>query len=255
MFRWVMVFFVLLCITTCIAQSLREEDSLPDPTPGAKTPPARTITPRSIPAVDSRISVLRLTVPGKARKLYAKAAKLFLKRSFLDAQQNLDQALALHPAFPEALTLQGVIELNLHHLPAAEQNYESAIQVDPSFLPPYLALADLYNAQFRFDDALATIEGAPSEAPRTWAGQYETAWALIGKKQYDRALAITDDALRRHPDPASLLHLARAHALAGLKNFPHAIREMQNYLRSHTSGENTVQDRNFLQQMQAASGE
>jgi hypothetical protein len=66
------------------------------------------------------ISVVRARVPRKARELYENAKETVRKHDCFKAQKKVDQALHLYPAFPEALTMQGSIQMDLNQLESAE---------------------------------------------------------------------------------------------------------------------------------------
>jgi tetratricopeptide (TPR) repeat protein len=138
------------------------------------------------------------------------------------------------------------IQLNLNQWEAAEQKLQAAIRSDSAFPSAYVVLGDLYNRELRFDDALATMEQAVALIPDSWLVHYEIARALIGKHQYDLALTISDAALRNNH--GTLLHIARAHALAGLKRYPQAIAELRAYLHYQPVGEGSQQAREMLRQ-------
>ncbi len=245
----------LLCTLSCLTQCVPDEAGSPADTRRIESSPVAGSRSRSLPSAASRISVVRLSVPRKARQLYDKAAKMFAIHRFSDALKPLNQAIALHARFPEALTLRGTTQFNLQRMDEAEKDYQAAIQADPTFGPAYVYLADLYNVERRFDDALAIMQQANSQHSGSWSGQYETAWALLGNKQYDRALKIAEAGLRSNPDQKSLLHLARAHALAGLRMFPQAIRELQTYLTSHPPENNAQQARSLLEEIESGAGQ
>ena len=79
--------------------------------------------------------------------------------------------------------------------------------------------------------------------------QYEIARSLIGKREYESALASTETALRSTPDQG-LLHLAKAHALLGLRRYPQAAEELTAYLRYEPSGNGSVETSNLLHRVQ-----
>lgn len=251
MFRCIVAFAcIILFSLNCLAQSVADNLATDLPLSSGSQPPSIGVDGRSVPRSEQRISVARLKVPRKVRQLYDKAFKAFQKDKSATAKRKLDEALQQYPAFPEALTLCGVIQFNLNQWEAAERNLQAAVRSDPAFPPPYVLLGDLYNRELRFDDALATTERAVALTPDTWLVQYEIARALIGKHLYDRALTISDAALRSNQ--GTLLHLARAHALAGLKRYPQAAAELRAYLHYQPAGEGSQHARDLLLQLQDA---
>lgn len=204
-------------------------------------------------ATESRISIVRLRVPAKVRKLYGEAAEAFRKHSYVEAQRKLDQALQKHPEFPEALTLKGFIERDLNRWELAERSLQAAIRSDPSYAVAHRLLADLYNRQQRFDDALASSQRAVELNPASWPEQYELARALIGKHQYALAVKISDASLRT--DRGTLLHVAKAHALLGLGRYPEASEELRTYLQYEPAGDGSQDARDLLNQIRTAMGQ
>lgn len=249
MFRYRVLFsFCLLLSLSCVAQNLVEE--LPgNPPHNANQPTNKVADTPSVGPTETRISVRRLNVPRKARQLYEKALDAWARQADAEAQRKLAQALELDPTFPEALTLRGGIQAFNQQWTLAEQSLQAAIQSDPSFPAAYVILAGVYNTQDRYDEAQQATERALQAGAATWSVQYEIVRALIGKGEYENALAISDAALRsRH---ASLMHLARAHAMLGLRKYPEAAAELRTYLRDDPSGEGSQDARTLLERLQS----
>lgn len=242
--------FVSLTSFVCLARPVPNPNPSPvDPAGGS--PPAVIDRPHPL---DAPISIVRLSVPEKARRLYDNALTAFMKQRLAEAKTKLDEALHLCPAFPDALTLRGGVYLNQDRLDAAEDDFLTAIRFDPAFLSAYIGLADLYNQESRFDDALAITGQANAMTPRVWNVQYEVARAFIGKGQYDRALAVIDATLISRPDDHRLLNLAKAHALVGLQHYSQAEAELQTYLADERSADDE-RARDLLDRIQTIVGQ
>ena len=190
----------------------------------------------------------RLRVPLKARDLYDKAAKQFRKRDYIKAQEKLDRALHLYRDFPEALTMQGFIQIDLNHWEAAEQSLQAAERSDPTYGWAYLILSDLYNRQRRFDDALVMSQRAVQLVPDVWFARYEMCQAYMGKNQFALALGVSDAALSTNR--GTLLHVAKAHALIALGRNQEAAVELKAYLRYHPAGEGSQDARELLDEIE-----
>ncbi|HXJ89801.1 MAG TPA: tetratricopeptide repeat protein [Candidatus Binatia bacterium] len=190
----------------------------------------------------------RLRVPPKARHLYEKAVDAWGRKEPAEAQRDVDQALKIDPTYPEALTLYGFIQASLQRWSSAEDGLEAAIKSDPNYWPPYVILASVYNTQGRYDEAQDATRHALSAGANTWSVQYEIARALIGKGEYKDALTITDEAL--HLKHGSLLHVAKAHALLGLRRYPEAATELRAYLQYQPSGEGSQDAHHILERLQ-----
>lgn len=198
---------------------------------------------------EARISVSRLQVPRKARQLYEKAYTAWARHPSSDDQHNPDRALKICPNFPEALTLRGGIQAFNHQWESAEQSLKASIQSDPGYTPAYIILAGVYNTQDRYGDAQQVIEQAVAIGTTNWSLQYEIARVLIGKKQFENALLLTDSAL--HSNRGPLMHLARAHALLGLRRYPQAEAELRTYLHDDPSGVGNDDARHLLDRIES----
>lgn len=201
-----------------------------------------------LPLSTQTISTARMRVPRKARKLYDAAAKPFRKRDYAEAQGKLDRALHLYPAFPEALVMQGFMQIDLNEWEAAEQSLQAAVRSDPTYGWAYLLLSDLYNQQRRFDDALTMSQRAVQLIPNVWFAHYEMCQALMGKEQFAQALVASDAVL--NSNRGTLLHLAKAHALIGLGRYQEAAIELRAYLQYQPAGEGSRDAHDLLEQIQ-----
>jgi len=250
MFRSIVVSAFVTLFTAC---SVAQEPGGKYPGPAlnnANRPaePGRRVRYRG--AADARISIARLREPRKVRRLYEEAMEAWLKHKPAEALRKLEQALNLYPPFPEALTFYGGIQASLQQWESAERSLQAAIQSDPSYSPAYAVLAGVYNAQARFDDAQEAGQQALSEGADSWDVQYEIARAFIGKQQYETALAVTDAALRsKH---GGLLHLAKAHALLGLRRYQQAATELRTFVHDQPDGDGSEQARDLLSRIQGA---
>lgn len=209
------------------------------------------ITNQSQQLPEPSISTVRLRVPRKARSIYEKAIGPFREHRYDKAQSYLDQALHLCPAFPEALTLLGYIQLDLNRWEAAEQNLQAAIRSDPTYGVAYLILGHLYNLQKRFDDAVEMSQRARTLMPDDWMGAYEMCTSFIKTEQYSMALSLGDAALRT--GHGTMLHVAKAHALIGLKRYSEAVAELRTYLSFEPTGEGSEDARKLLDSIQTGT--
>lgn len=247
MLRCVILFSLCTCFSlTSIAQGLGANPSNLRINPRDQQPEDRRVIPRVVEG--ATISIARLREPRTAQKLYLNALNALAKQNYVETQRKLDQALKIYPPFPEALTLYGITHAVARQWEQAEQNLQTAIQTDPGCAPAYVVLAGVYNAQLRFDDAQECTQHAVAAGANTWDLQYEIARILIGKRQYESTLETTETALhlKRH---GSLLHLAKAHALLGLRRYSQAATELKAYLRYQPSGDGSQHARDLLQKI------
>lgn len=206
------------------------------------------ITNRSQRLSEPSVSAARLQVPRKARRLYEKAIRPFRDHRYDEAQRRLDEALLLYPAFPEALTLLGYIQLDLNQWEPAEQSLQAAIRSDPTYGTAYLILSHLYNMRGRFDEAIEMSQQAKALMPDDWMVAYEMCTSFIKTQQYTMALELGDGALRTNH--GAMLHVAKAHALIGLQKYPEAVAELQTYLSYEPAGEGSQDAHKLLDSIQ-----
>lgn len=252
MFRTILFVLFYLCYSLSsslsVAQAVGDTSTTAAAQNNPEQQPQYRTEGRSRGAVDALVSITRLRVPRKARQLYEKALDAWQKEQPADAQRRVDQALRIDPAFPEALTLNGFMQASHKRWESAEASLHAAIRSDPDYCAAYIILAGVYNTQGRYNEAQdATQQGTC--AGDSWTVQYEITRVLIGKGEYENALAIADAALRsKH---GSLLHVAKAHALLGLRRYPEAATELRNYLRYEPAGEGAQDAHNILDRIQS----
>jgi len=197
------------------------------------------------------VSVAEMRIPDKARKEYEKAEQAFAKQKLDEARARCAKALALVPTYSRALTLSALFDLSDNKLEDAAQKAEQAIKSDVGYGMGYVVLASIYNSLKRYDDAARTLEHGIPLAANLWQAHFEMAKALLGKGDFQRALASADLALRSAPAEYAAVHLVRAHALLGLKSYPLAMAELERYIGADPNGADAANVRKTLDQVKA----
>jgi tetratricopeptide (TPR) repeat protein len=197
------------------------------------------------------VSVAQFKVPGKARDAFKKAQSAIAKQELDKASKYVDEALTLHPEYSEALALRGVLKLDAGNAEAACEDFDHAIKVDASNAMAYIAMGAALNMLSKYDDALRTIDRGVALAPTSWQGYFEMGKAFLGKGSFDAALRQLNKAEDIGPKEYALIHLVKAHALLGLKNYPEAMAELQWYLEKAPSDANSAEARKTLEQVRA----
>ena len=197
------------------------------------------------------ISVAQLKIPDRARKLYDKAQEAFLKEKLADAREQLQKSLTVFPDYAQALTLRGVLNLQDSKLDAACADLEHAIKADYSYGMAYTVLGAAYNLMRRYDDSIRTVERGVSLNPGMWQGYYELSKALLGKGQFEAALRQINRAAELGPQKYPAIHMVRAHALLGLKDYQQAVAELEQVIVADPSGADSAQARQTLGQVKA----
>ena len=201
----------------------------------------------------STVSVSQLKVPGKARRMLEKAEEAFRKARLDDAFRFVQKALGMCPDFARALTLRGILHMQKGDNKDAQPDLERAVQLDYGDDTGFIALASLYNNEGLFDRAQQTLEHGASLNPNSWQVNMELARAQIGRKEYGAAMRSLDHAIPMAPPTLTVMHLFRAQALIGLKDYNSAIGELEFYLSKSPDGPNSEQARTTLAQLKEFS--
>jgi tetratricopeptide (TPR) repeat protein len=202
-------------------------------------------------SASATVSVAEMRIPEKAKKEFQKAQEAFAKHKLDEAREHCTKSLAVAPTYSRALALSALLNLSENKLEEAIKDGEQAIKSDYGYGMGYVVLAATYNAAKRYDDAVRTLEHGTSLTPNSWQAHFEMAKALLGKGEYQRALASADRAGQIAPPTYAPIHLIRAHALIGLKAYSDAMLELEKYIGDDPNGTNTADARKTLDQVKA----
>ena len=115
----------------------------------------------------------------------------------------------------------------------------------------FIVLGAVYNMQSRFDDSIRVLDRGLMLMPRSWQGMFELGKAELGKGNYEAALRRLNKASDLSPEQYAPIHLAKAHALLGMKNFSEASSELEAYLEQDPKSPNAAAVRESLDQVRA----
>jgi predicted CXXCH cytochrome family protein len=133
--------------------------------------------------------------PPPDRERFERAAT-----EFIDAQRaNADR--------PEARTTLGSFLARRGQTTAAEAEYRTALQLDPTYLAASINLADLYRQLARDTDAEAVLRSAIAVSPREAAAHHALGLTLTRLKKPDVALAELRQAAELAPDNARYVYV------------------------------------------------
>jgi tetratricopeptide (TPR) repeat protein len=197
------------------------------------------------------VSVSQLKVPEKAKKFFAKAEEAFQKQKFDQSRQHLEKALQLFPAYAQALTLRGLLQLQDNNLDQALADLEQAVKIDYGYGLGYVVLGATYNLMKRYDDSVRVLERGIVLSPASWQAYTELSKALLGKGQFEPALRQVNKASALAPASYMPIHLIKAHALLGLKNYDLAVAELEQFLGNRPDGVDSAKARETLNQVRA----
>jgi tetratricopeptide (TPR) repeat protein len=195
------------------------------------------------------VSVNDLKVPKKAREAYHKAEAALRGLKLDEALSHAGKALEAYPRYAAAMALRGIIKLDQNATDQAVTDLEQAIQFDPAFATGYLALGAAYNRLSRFDDSIRTVDRGIALAPMAWQGYFELGKAYVGKGDFPAAIKQLNKAEDMAPKNFALVHLVKAHAMLGLKDYAAAMLELQSYLTQRPQGPDSDQARKTLDEV------
>jgi tetratricopeptide (TPR) repeat protein len=101
------------------------------------------------------VSAIRLGVPSKARNEYNKACDAFKKKELPAAEQHVRGAIQDYSNYVAAWVMLGQVLQDEQKMAEAHDACSQALSVDPTYLPPYLCMADLLDRQSQWDDLVA----------------------------------------------------------------------------------------------------
>lgn len=178
----------------------------------------------------STVSVAQYKVPSKARKEFDKAQNAFNEGKFDEAKTRVNKALEIYERFAEALTLRGIVEANAKDFESAQADLQKAIQYDSNYGLAYFAMGATLNQLGKFDDAVRTLERGVAVKPDGWQGYFELSKATLAKKDFKAALKNATAAEKLSNDVYAPIHVVKAHALMGLKEYQAAVGEFERFL-------------------------
>jgi tetratricopeptide (TPR) repeat protein len=186
----------------------------------------------------------QVQLPPKAVELNTLGAEALEEGDLEAAGARLNLAIEYNPEFVEALTNLGLVELQRGNLTRARQlferskrlnadlaqthhalgvlaqreykrdeaqtHYQTALSVDPGFIPARANLAGLFVEAGLFEDALVQYRRLAELEPRNVLGHRGLAEALLGLRRYPEAESVVTRALCDFPgDPSLEISLAR----------------------------------------------
>ena len=103
---------------------------------------------------------------------------------------------------PEAHLNLGLLDLRRRQLPEAENEYRTALRLDPNFVPALVNFADLERARGRDEEGAELLKKAMAIEPDNADVQYALGLYLVRKRDYPAALDLLRRAHQRVPDNA-----------------------------------------------------
>jgi TolB-like protein/tetratricopeptide (TPR) repeat protein len=154
------------------------------------------------------------------------------------AKEAVGKALSLDPQLAEAHTSLGLIRFQYDwDWKGAEEEFNEAIRINPSYAPAHHFYADYLKAMGRFDEALVEIGKAQELDPLNLAINTGVGHVLYLSKQYDRAIDQYRKAVDLDPN-FTLTHIWFGRPYLEKEMYPEAISELETAVK--LSGEGTL---------------
>jgi len=159
------------------------------------------LTPLSDPSRLVRIEAARVLAPIRPETLdqASRAAYERAAADFVAVQRTNDDR-------PEARTNLGTYFAIRGRVTAAETELRAALALDPTFVPAYVNLADLYRAEQREPDVRRVLAEGLTAAPDDASLHYSLGLALVRAQRTTEALTHFERAAARSPDNARFVY-------------------------------------------------
>jgi len=132
-----------------------------EPLPRPQVIEDETCLPWTVSAVrGATVSVMRLQVPSKARSEFEKACGDMKKRKLSDAEHHARNAIEKYPNYVAAWVMLGKVLEGLQQTQEARDACSHALSTDPTYLPPYLCLAEISVRDQQWDEVLNLTDHA-----------------------------------------------------------------------------------------------
>lgn len=143
------------------------------------------------------------------------------------ARQAAQRALEIDPTLAEAETSLATVKFNYDwDWAGAEQGYQRAIQLNPSYATAYQRYSLLLTAMGRFQEGFRQINKARELDPLSFSINFSLGWRLYLARQYDRAIVQLRNTLEMDPS-YELPHLILGQAYEEKGSFDLAIPELR----------------------------
>jgi len=197
------------------------------------------------------VSVQELVVPRRVQDMMRHALDAWLREDVHRSRSLAERVLKLRPDFGPALALIGILDFQEGHPADAITTLLQALQLSPDCPHAYLALASAYNQLRRNHQALAALSILAKIAPDSWQLHYETGRAYLGEQRYPESIAEFTRAQNLGGQDNMIVHLGKAHALFGLRDYSSAQTELQAVIAKSPNGPYAAESRQLASALDA----
>ncbi|MDE3136410.1 MAG: tetratricopeptide repeat protein [Acidobacteriota bacterium] len=150
------------------------------------------------------------------------------------ARKHLEKALNMAPGNPWVIYLMGLSYFKDHDTDKAVPYFERSLSIDPSELPPRLALATVRFQQGDYSAAIDLLKDAPGNVSGAWEAQWILASSYLRMKNYKQARRHAEESLKANKKAARGVRLVLGEALAGLGQLQQAIKQLETFLKENS---------------------
>ncbi|MEX1129396.1 MAG: tetratricopeptide repeat protein [Vicinamibacterales bacterium] len=174
---------------------------------------------------------------------FAEGAELTNAGKFDEALAKFNEVLKDVPKCAECYTNIGAIHTRQKDWPQAEEAYKKAIEANPDLVDPYNGLANVYNAQKKFNEAQAMSAEATKRAAAGGAGAgnadalYNAGVIAWNANDFPKAQELFASAVKAN-DKHAEAHFMLGQAYLNTGKLPEAAKEFETYAQIAPNGPN-----------------
>ena len=199
------------------------------------------------------VSVVRLQVPDKARSEFEKACGDFHKKKLADAEQHVRSAIEKYSNYVAAWVMLGEVLAAQQQADKAHEACSHANTTDPTYLPPYICLAELDARSGDWDEILNVTKTALGLNPvgDVYAYFYR-AMAFFNKNQLPEAekSALEAEGIDTNHREATV-HYLLAQIYEAKGDVAAAVAEIRQFLKVNQDKQRTEEAKQYLAKLQA----
>jgi len=197
------------------------------------------------------VSVRQLKIPSEARSKYEEANRSIAKADWAGAMAQLNQAIALYPAYAEAYTNLAVVQSRLGNRKAAREALQKAVSVDDQFVPGLVNLAHMEEGDQNYDAAETLFAKAAAADPSNAETLTLLCRTQLLDKHYDAAIATAHKVHGMPHASFAIVHYIAARSYQRENKTADAIAEFKTLLQEDPSGARADAVRKELAEMES----
>ena len=194
------------------------------------------------------IDVIDARAPSEAREFLARGREALGRKSYPEAVQHFQKAIAAYPAFYEAHLLLGRAFVDEREWNKAETAFKAALELKASSAAATLSLGEVYWRQKRYEEAEKALLDGLKLDEKSWNGYFTLARLYWDQENIAKAAPAIGHTLQLKPDFAPA-HLLAGNILLKINQQKRALAEYREYLRLEPKGEFAVQTRDLAEKL------